>query len=241
VWDGTGYGDDGTVWGGEPLLADAKGFKRVGHLRPFRLIGGEKAVKEPRRVALALLFELFSLEEVLKLDSPAVSAFRVSEIKMLHRAWERGINAPLTSSMGRLFDAVASLAGLRQQVTYEGESGLYLEAAAHMQSGADETVFEVRDGVIDWEPLVRRLLAGQTAEAGTLLLGGLARTIAQIARQWPDKPVILTGGVFQNRSLCEAALMHLEGRKVLLPRALPPNDGAIAPGQLWYALHAGAF
>jgi len=248
VWDGTGYGEDGTVWGGEVLVADVKEFKRVGHLRPFCLLGGEKAVKEPRRSALALLFELFTLEEILAMNNPTVRAFNPSEIKLLHQAWQKGLNAPVTTSMGRLFDAVASLTGVCQRVSYEGEAGLLLEAVASNSSEKlivksekfyDSFYLEKKGGrtVMDWEPLVRRLAGGdERAAAG--FIPALAGVIERISADYPDLPVVLAGGVFQNRTLCEALLARLKHRKLLLPRKTPVNDGAVSLGQAWYAICA---
>ncbi|RMH04690.1 MAG: carbamoyltransferase HypF, partial [Aquificota bacterium] len=107
AWDGTGYGEDGTLWGGEFMVCDYKGYDRVFYIKPFRLIGGEKAVKEPRRVALSLLFELFG-EKALALDNDTIRSFTKEELKNLYIAWSKGINSPYSSSVGRLFDAVAS-------------------------------------------------------------------------------------------------------------------------------------
>jgi hydrogenase maturation protein HypF len=253
VWDGTGYGIDGTIWGGEVLVADVKGFERVGHLRPFRLLGGEKAVREPRRVALALLFELYDLPEVLAMDTPAVAAFSPGEVRMLHQAWQKGLNAPVSTSMGRLFDAVASLAGICQRVSYEGEAGLLLEAAASKRSekvkSKSEKFRKASPGdafclkkeiegqtILDWESLVRRL-AGGDGRALREFIPALAELIVTVAGDYPDLPIVLGGGVFQNRTLCEAVLPKLESKKVLLPRHTSVNDGAVALGQLWYALH----
>jgi hydrogenase maturation protein HypF len=249
VWDGTGYGTDGTVWGGEVLLADTEGFERVARLRPFRLLGGEKAVREPRRVALALLFELYGIDAVLALENPAVEAFSPDEIRLLHRAWEKGLNAPVTTSMGRLFDAVASLTGLCQKVGYEGESGLLLENAACSGMGHEAWSMEREKGllrlvgeegglVIDWEPLVRWLAQTPRAEGAAVFDGAVADAAAEIAAKYPGLSVGLSGGVFENRTLCEAVLPKLSARRVLLPRHTPVNDGTIALGQAWYALHA---
>jgi len=238
VWDGTGYGPDGTVWGGEVFVADTQGFERVGHLRPFRLLGGEKAVREPRRSALALLFELYTLEEVLALENPAVRAFSSGEIRLLHQAWRRQLHAPLTSSMGRLFDAVASLAGVVQEVSYEGEAGLRLEAIASREDSKRPLLALRRDEkrmIIDWEPLIRHLARGESVSARGLI-PALAELIVTISDRYPTLPVILSGGVFQNRTLCEAVLPRLAHRRLLLPRRTPVNDGALALGQLWYGL-----
>jgi len=134
TWDGTGYGPDGTVWGGEFLWGDAAGFERVAHLRPFRLPGGEAAVREPRRTALGVLWEHFGPEALEWEDLAPVAAFSPSERRLLRRMLERGVNSPVTTSAGRLFDAVAALVGLRQEIRFEAQAAMMLEYAV------DETV-----------------------------------------------------------------------------------------------------
>ena len=130
TWDGTGYGADGTIWGGEFLLGDASGFTRVAHLRPFRLPGGDAAVHEPRRVALALLWELYG-EAALEMDHLApIRAFAPAERRLLGQMLSRGVNAPVTTSAGRLFDGVAALIGLHQRVSFEGQAAMALEFVA---------------------------------------------------------------------------------------------------------------
>ena len=130
TWDGTGYGTDGTIWGGEFLLGDASGFERVAHLRPFRLPGGDAAVKEPRRVALALLWELFG-DAALEMDDLApIRALRRPSASCWRQMLAEGVNAPITTSAGRLFDGVAALIGLHQQVSFEGQAAMALEFAA---------------------------------------------------------------------------------------------------------------
>ncbi|MDD4856222.1 MAG: carbamoyltransferase HypF, partial [Sulfuricurvum sp.] len=128
AFDGTGYGEDGSLWGGEVMIADTHGFERIGFLKPFALLGGDKAIKEPRRIALSLLFERYTLEEVLVLKSPTTEAFLEYEIRQLYHIWTKKLNAPLSSSMGRLFDAVASLGGFIQTLDYEGQGGMIMES-----------------------------------------------------------------------------------------------------------------
>jgi len=240
-FDGTGYGEDGTLWGGEVLRADLGGFSRVLHLRPFRLIGGEKAIREPRRVALSLLFECYSLETVLAMENPTVKSFEAHEIRTLHTMWERGINAPLCSSVGRLFDAVASLAGTAQVLGYEAQSGLLLEAAAApMKLGEPASAFRITSDIIDWAPLLDALLANPSpGEASALLHDSLSQIIVQAASLYPQLPVLLTGGVFQNCTLLTLVkdTLETEGRSYYVQRDTPLNDGGIALGQLYYALH----
>ena len=135
TWDGTGYGTDGTIWGGEFLRGEASGFTRVAHLRPFRLLGGDAAVYEPKRVALALLFEMYGDAALEMDDLAAVRAFSVSERHLLSRMLARGVNAPVTTSAGRLFDGIAALIGLHQVASFEGQAAMAMEFAADAREG----------------------------------------------------------------------------------------------------------
>jgi hydrogenase maturation protein HypF len=239
-FDGTGYGDDGTLWGGEVLVADPKRFKRVNHLRPFRLIGGEQAVKEPRRVALALLFECCSLEDVAAMDNPAVKSFTAVELRMMHKMWEKGINAPFSSSVGRLFDAIASLGGIAHKLGYEGESGLLMESVAEKVEPDKRFSCLVTESEIDYRPMVREVMAAASqSEIASKFIGMISAVILEIAARYPDLPVVLSGGVFQNRLLVDEVTrqMRAERRRYYIQTETPVNDGGIALGQLYHALH----
>jgi hydrogenase maturation protein HypF len=239
TWDGTG----GTVWGGEFLKGDAGGFTRFAHLRPFRLPGGEAAVREPRRAALAVLFEVYGRDALSREDLPPVRAFSLNERLLLARMLESGLNAPLTTSAGRLFDAVAALLGLSQRTRYEGQAAMALEAAADPhEAGAWPFPLVLREGapaILDWEPLLHGLLEdlGRGVNARSLaarfqnsLVDGIVRT----AEAAGEADVALTGGCFQNRLLLERAAERLSalGFKVLLHRDVPPNDGGVSLGQV---------
>lgn len=251
AFDGTGLGDDGTLWGGELLIADVKGFERVAHLKPFRLIGGEAAIREPVRQLLGLLFESQSPDELSALDIPAINQLPIDRIHNLHQLWRLGRNAPHTSSMGRLFDAVAALLGLVDEPDYEGEAGLLLEAAALRLAPEAEpwplhfAITEQAGGPlqIDWAPLVAELLRQSNEVPVANLAAGFIRAISelivQLAERFPGYPVALGGGVFQNRVLMDQLIPRLEaaGREVLTSETLPLNDGGIAAGQLWFAIH----
>ncbi len=167
TWDGTGYGTDGTVWGGEFLLGDAANFVRVACLRPFRLPGGDAAVKEPRRVAFAMLWELFG-DEVIEWEQLApVRALPLAERRVLARMLARGVNAPVTTSAGRLFDGVAALIGLQQEVTYEGQAAMALEYAVD----AGETgAYPVRlaKGTPTWETKETRASSDRRSTGGAV-------------------------------------------------------------------------
>jgi hydrogenase maturation protein HypF len=252
TWDGTGYGPDGTVWGGEFLLGDATGYRRVAHLRPFRLPGGEAAIHEPRRVALALLWEMFGEAALERDDLAPVRSFSVAERGVLGRMLERGVNTPLTSSVGRLFDGVAALIGLYQRVSYEGEAAMALEFIADpavaeayplpgmpTPPGSGATAADVW---LDWEPLLRQALddVRHGVPAGVVAArfhNALVEAIVATAQYVGEAHVALSGGCFQNRWLLEraAARLRASGFEVLLHRQMPPNDGCISLGQVMVA------
>ncbi|CAM3810726.1 carbamoyltransferase HypF [Aeromonas bestiarum] len=252
AFDGTGLGDDGTLWGGELLLADVKGFTRVAHLKPFKLIGGEAAIREPVRQLLGLLFESYGVEEICALDIPAIKQLPAERISNLHQLWRLGRNAPHTSSIGRLFDAVAALLGVIDTPDYEGEAGLLLEAAA-LQLTPDELPFPLAFGLnqsaegpllIEWAELLNTLVGERSKGTSTAsLAAGFIRAVSNLvialAGRFPGYPVALGGGVFQNRVLMDQLVPGLEaaGRQVLTSETLPLNDGGIAAGQLWFAIH----
>ena len=247
IWDGTGYGSDGIIWGGECLLGDFAGFARVAHVRPFRLAGGEAAVREPRRVALALLWELFG-DEVLGWDwLTPVRDFAEQERRLLAAMLARDVNSPRTTSMGRLFDGVAALIGLRQVVSFEGQAAMALEHCA-VAGESKAYTFGIRAGaagapaVLDWAPLVEELLADLRGQVDAALMAArfhnaLVNLGVAIAQKTGHPQVALSGGCFQNRRLTEhlARRLRSEGFDVLLHRQVPPNDGGISLGQVMVA------
>lgn len=243
AFDGTGYGDDGTIWGGEVMIADEQRYTRQFSLRPFRLIGGEKAVREPRRSALSLLFEYLTLDEVLMLELPLTESFSKEELTLLHRAWQKGLNAPYTSSMGRLFDTVASLAGIVQVAGYEGESGLKMEqhADAAITKHFD---FSIEEGVIELGPMVRAIVEmKEKREIVSMFFNTLVEIISEIAERHPELPLLFSGGVFQNRVLMAMIARRCKAmkRRAYFQNETAVNDGGIALGQAWYALHNSDF
>ncbi len=257
TWDGTGYGVDGTIWGGEFLLGDAASFERVAHLRSFRLPGGDAAVKEPRRVALALLWQMYGDAALEMDDLLPVRTLRPVERTLLAQMLAKGINAPITTSAGRLFDGVAALIGLHQEVSFEGQAAMALEFAA---DGSEQTAYPIalttygrrktEDGmdapssvlrppsVLDWQPLLEAILTDlrRGVPAGIMAArfhNALVEAIVSVAQAVGQPKVALSGGCFQNRLLTEHAADHLEraGFEVLLHRQVPPNDGGISLGQ----------
>jgi hydrogenase maturation protein HypF len=245
AWDGNGYGPDGTVWGGEFLHADARDFTRVAHLRTFPLPGGETALREPRRAALGLLHAALGPRALDDTTLAPVRAFGAAERAVLTAMLERGVNAPSTSSAGRLFDAFASLAGLRQISRYEGQAAMELEAAlAGVESDAvypfDFAVGGAgASGVLDWGPLLETLRADLRAGVPPPFLSArfhntLVEMMVVVARHVGEERVLLTGGCFQNRYLTERVLTRLraEGFRTYRHRLVPPNDGGLALGQV---------
>jgi hydrogenase maturation protein HypF len=231
AWDGTGYGTDGTVWGGEFLRANRHSFTRFAHLRTFRLPGGDAAAREPRRAALGLLHEIGGMARV-------AGWFKSAEFQILGTALAQGLNAPVTSSMGRLFDAVAALVGLHTDVQFEGQAAMELEFAAGDLAADHGYSLVLRDGVLDWEPAVRALLADLDAGASAALISarfhrGLAESIVMVARAAGLPHVALGGGCFQNVRLLEESVAALRagGFTPWWPQRVPPNDGGIAFGQ----------
>ena len=247
AWDGSGYGPDGAVGGGEALRVGAAGFDRVAWLRTFPLPGGEKAVRQPRRAAVGALHELLGDRLFEDGADPALDLFSLSERRLLRAMLHKRLNCPLTSSAGRLFDAVAALVGFHPVATFEGQAAAALEFALDGIEGDAAYPFEVRraDGgfVLDWGPMlqaVRRDVRGGVA-AGSIALrfhNTLAEMIVAAATRAGQHRVVLTGGCFQNAYLTERAIRRLreEGFTPYWHRRIPPNDGGIAVGQ---ALAAG--
>ena len=248
-WDGTGYGTDGTIWGGEFFLVTGESVERIAHLRPFRLPGGDKAVKEPRRTALGLLHEIFGDQVFEQKKLATVTAFSASELAMLNTMLAKNLNSPVTSSMGRLFDAVASLINLRQQIRFEGQAAMELEFALDGIETDDyynlSLVTRPASLVLDWSPMVDAILADVKNGVSTGIISAkfhnaMAEGIVAVAKQAGQNRVVLSGGCFQNRYLTERAVRRLqaEGFWPYWHQRVPPNDGGIALGQVVAALRS---
>lgn len=247
AWDGTGHGGDGTVWGGEFLAIAPPRWRRAAHLIPFRLPGGDAAAREPRRAALGVLHALHGPAALEMTGLAPLATFTPAERLVLGRMLGRGVAAPLTSSAGRLFDAVAALLGLCQRASFEGEAAMALERAAGEEEGLALPVPRLAGTaplVLDWRPTLRALLSAQAAGTGveTLAAGfhrALAAGIVAVARRLGAGQVLLTGGCFQNGRLAAAAMAGLRdaGITVFGHRQVPPNDGGLAVGQIAFAAH----
>ena len=228
AFDGTGYGDDGNLWGGEFMVCDYEGYERVAHINYFKLLGGAKAIKEPKRVALSLLFDLYQ-EDALTLDNPTIQAFTEVELKIYFLAWQKGLNTPLSSSVGRLFDAVASLLGICQVMSFEGESGMLLEEY-YSSDVVGHYSFRYDNGKIDIVPIVSELIQEKdTVVAVSKFFHTLVEMIAVVYAPY-HMPLILSGGVFQNRVLLSLILRRFPD--AVISNNIPPNDGGIALGQV---------
>ncbi|MBI3990450.1 MAG: carbamoyltransferase HypF, partial [candidate division NC10 bacterium] len=260
-WDGTGYGLDGTIWGGEFLRVTERSFLRAGHFRRFRLPGGGKAIREPRRAAMGLLYELFGDGLFAMQELAPVQAFSPHERAILQTMLQRNINAPLTSSAGRLFDAVASMAGLSQDTRFEGQAAMELEFALEGFETDETYQFRISNGelrieesfpnpeseiqdpkftmVVDWEPMARGILDDvrrgvPVGKIAAKFHNTLVGTIIAIAHRVGEGRVVLTGGCFQNKYLTERAVRRLrsENFRPYWHQRIPPNDGGIALGQV---------
>jgi hydrogenase maturation protein HypF len=241
AFDGTGFGPDDTIWGGEFLLANAREYRRVGHLLPFALPGGESAVREPWRVAVSVVASAVGRAVASRLKFACIPASRVAGALaiMNSRKW-----SPVSTSAGRLFDAVAALTLGITHVDFEGQAAMYLEAACDAGAAGvyDFEIVDAQPLIVDWRPMVRQLLAdvrrGEPPPAiATRFHRGLARAVVEVCRRFTNRPVVLTGGVFQNRFLVEHIAEHFDSRQSLgLPGVIPPGDGGLAAGQLAVAV-----
>lgn len=242
AWDGAGLGTDGTVWGGEALVVEGATSRRVAHLRPFSLPGGEAAMRQPLRSALGLLYEVFgfrALEHLEHLELPALRA------RGLMSMLELGVSCPRTTSLGRLFDAVAALTSVRDCAGYEGQAALELELAADGVTERGAYPLPLRDGepaIADWEPLLVALLDDR---ARGVTAGVMSARFHNALVDWAEdvtlrsglSRVVLSGGCFQNLRLGESVRERLSARgvDVYTPRMYPCNDGGLSLGQLFVA------
>jgi hydrogenase maturation protein HypF len=244
AWDGTGYGLDGHAWGGEFLVADLAGFERAGHFEPVPLPGGDAAAREPWRMAAVFLRAAYG-DVMADLDLAFMRRLDRVAWRTLARAIDRGLNAPLTSSAGRLFDAVASLLGVRDRVAFEAQAAMELEALAapqadvtypaRLEDTGDALVVRTTDvvrGVVD--DLLRETPAAVIAARFHATLADVIVSVCgRIRERTGVGAVALSGGVFQNAWLLAAALDALEtaGFEVYSHRDVPANDGGLALGQ----------
>jgi hydrogenase maturation protein HypF len=248
AFDGTGYGTDGTVWGGEFLVVDYSSFQRFGRLRLVALPGSEAAIRRPHRMAYAHLLDTFGKEEAAKIASDLLADLSKEERQVVEIQIARGINSPTTSSAGRLFDAVSSLLGFRGEADYEGHPAVHLEMLAESDSEPTAPLpYAVQhldeQFVIDTRPIIRevvlRIRAGQSPESiAAAFHATLAEAIADVCRRISEETglntVCLSGGCFQNALLLDKTINRLteKGLTAYWQCAVPPNDGGLSLGQV---------
>jgi hydrogenase maturation protein HypF len=253
AWDGAGYGSDRTIWGGEFLLCDYTGFRRVATLRQFRLPGGDICMREPRRVALSLLYEVFG-EKASRITLPSLTSLGSPLAASLVALLEKNINCPATTSMGRLFDGMSSILGLRHLSTFEGEAAMALEfASEHMENQipySTQTAPMPLMGnpddtwIVDWRPHIREIVQGclhgkSVSQMAAEFHRYLTDLILQVAEKEGCPIVVLAGGVFQNAQLTSLAKHRLRslGYRVYTNTQFPTNDGGLSIGQALIAQH----
>jgi hydrogenase maturation protein HypF len=248
-WDGTGLGTDDTIWGGEFLKVFRKTFIRVAHSRHFMLPGGEKAVEEPRRSAVGLLYEIFGEKLFTMPNIRPLYVFKSKERDVLKKMLKNNINSPATSSMGRLFDAVASIVGLCQIAGYEGHAAMQLEYAVSEITTDDSYSFDVEfqslPYIINWERVIRSILDDVRNKVSVNMIAAkfhkaLVELIISIASRVNDNNIVLSGGCFQNKYLLENTVQALQysGFKPYWHRCVPTNDSGIALGQIMAVIHS---
>ncbi len=249
AFDGTGYGPDGTIWGGEVLLAEKRRYERAAFLQPLPLPGGAAAIKAPWRMAVSYLYRAFG-QGFRDLDIPFMTDIDMKQTDILVAMVTQGINAPLTSSMGRLFDGIAALVGLRNTVAFEGQAAMELEMIAQPEEiGHYDFGWQTSDGLqIPTEPIIQGVVADLTHGRSaswisrrfhTTLVRLFTDLCVCLRRQTALDRVVLSGGAFQNAILLQELSRSLEKESfaVYTHRLVPPNDGGIALGQ---AVAAGA-
>jgi hydrogenase maturation protein HypF len=243
-FDGTGYGTDGTIWGGEFLLSSYTQFERSFYLKPTPLPGGDAATKEPWRYALSMLQAAGILWDH---DLPPVQFAPKETLSILEQQINKRINAPLTSSMGRLFDAVASIAGVRQKVSYEAQAAIELEAMVNPDEKGKYSL-DINNGIIDPNRMIRQIVAdvrygGSIPNIAARFHHTIAHLCLDISREMRDTTginrVALSGGVWQNMVLLEETitLLKKEHFEILIHSSVPTNDGGLSLGQAIIAYH----
>ena len=243
AFDGTGYGPDGTIWGGEFLRATVRGFQRIAHLRTFSLVGGDAAIREPARVAIALAHQTVRIDDLDCGLSPAEREFAIRLRPLLahpHLSLR-------TSSAGRLFDGVAALVLGIETADFEGQPAQLLESISDSSETHGYSFPLTGDEIpqIDWRPMIREILVDRRRRVspGAMAMRfhrGLADAIAAVCGRFSDLPIVFGGGVFQNRLLVELLVENLRWhpQPLGLPGMIPPNDGGLAAGQLAIGLMA---
>jgi len=248
AWDGTGLGTDQQLWGGECLAINKNEIQRTAYFQPFPLVGGDKAAQEPRRSALGLLYALQDDQLFTSDNSNLLQNFSETELYLLRQSLNKKLNAPLSSSVGRLFDGIACLLNLCPVNQYEGQAALLLEQAAHQANSTHSYAFNIipdKPLIIDWRPMLSAILKDIPLLSKNLIAAKFHNTLAEmllnIAQRQNTSTIVLSGGCFQNAYLTELCSKKLEsaGFSVYTHEKIPPNDGGLALGQLYAATLIG--
>ncbi|MGB9697283.1 MAG: carbamoyltransferase HypF [Ignavibacteria bacterium] len=241
AWDGTGYGLDKTIWGGEFFHSDDNSFRRIGYFSPFPLPGGEQAIREPRRSVIGALYNLYGTEIFERFTILLNNLFSELELSILKQILEKRINTPFTSSVGRLFDAVSSLLNLCTKVTYEGQAAIKLESIIEPTNQYYSFYIENTDGIliIKWEPLIEEIISDlENGISRGIISAKFHNTLVEIIVEMVGKlgynQILISGGCFQNIYLLERTIDRLEksGCKIFWNQQVPINDGGISFGQI---------
>jgi len=248
AWDGSGYGPDNTLWGGEFLLCHEDQYTRVGRLHPFPLPGGTICMREPRRVALSLLHAVFG-EGLKDLELPPLQSLGLDKSRVLMNMMQRHVHSPPTSSMGRLFDGISALLGLHQVTSFEGQAAMSLEFLADAAAPSNQPLSyhlpihssnssAVEMQMADWRPMIEMIVRDcHEGRPSTAIAWGfhqaLANLIGDMARRLACPQIVLSGGVFQNAVLVTLTQRELTSRgiQVFIPTRFGPNDGGLSLGQ----------
>lgn len=237
--DGTGYGEDGSIWGGEILLADYSQLSRMGHFKPLLLPGGDAAIREPWRIAVGVMFGLFR-ERIFDIHPKFVENIGLKRIRHIVSMIKADVNCPLSSGAGRLFDAVASILNVGHENSFDGQAPMKLEKIA---DPSEERVFEhsiKENGEINFEPMLKQIIKWVSknknkTEASAMFHNTIAAALAESCKRIrkESQRVVLAGGVFQNKFLLKRLVPLLERNnfEVALPRQIPIDDGGLSIGQ----------
>jgi hydrogenase maturation protein HypF len=230
AWDGTGYGDDGTIWGGEFFVCDRSKYKRVASFEPFLLLGGDASIRDIKRIALSMIFDCKDDE----IYSNFFTTFSESELNLLKQMHKKELNSPKCSAVGRVFDMVAVIAGVCNKVSYDGESGLILESLYDKNIKESYNIY--LDGeIVRYKHIIKEMIKDKEPSLiASKFINSLVKIVLNISQKYKLK-TLLSGGVFQNRTLIENIIK--KDHNILFQNRLPINDGSIAIGQLISILH----
>ena len=225
AWDGTGYGDDGTIWGGEFLVCDRNNYERVAYFEPFLLLGGDASIKDIKRVALSMVLDCPKD----KIYDDFLNQFSTSELNLLKQIHTKKLNAPKCSAVGRIFDMVAVICGVCDKVSYDGESGLILESLYDKNINESYEIYK-KGNIIRYKHIIKEMIKDKEPRIiASKFINALVGIICNITSQY-DLKVLLSGGVFQNRTLLEELI--LRKNDVIFQNKFPINDGSISIGQI---------